>query len=240
MARRSKQAGNGNSQSSEVSGASAESGPASARDDASIVDQLANGTFGTEEISFGRRASSGGSKEPEIIDIRVSDGIEGIEGKTADPDAAAGTGETAKKRRGRPPGSGTGKTRSQNKGLDLATIRDRLNGLHMIAALATRSPIFILSDQETEALAVRIVEVSKHYDLDEIISGKRTCLLMLAGTAITIYGGKIIALRQLNAQRRQPAEQPATATDAAVNAGMAANGNNVDLTGEHLKGVHVP
>lgn len=244
MAKRGFKARNGDSQSSQAGIGSAETGPGSPESDASVVDRLANGTYGTEEISFGRRSDGNGTEGTKSIDSGVSGDSDGIKiGTAANPDDHV-TAETPK-RRGRPPGSKSGAKAGSGsdapyKGMGIAKAKELIALGLTPPAMATKSPIFLWNEQQVNLVAERVNVVSKWYNLETVTDGKKTAIPFLLGAIGFVFIQQIMLLQMMKQMAKpQPAAQAATTSEAGVNAGMSANGS-VDLTGENLKGIHVP
>lgn len=118
------------------------------------------------------------------------------------------------------------------RGLKATEVRDKVQGFHFIAAMMTGSPLFMLTDDEIDAITARVVEVSKHYDLS-VVSGKYAALAMLGGTCASIYGRKIMVLRAQAAAMAQEQPEPATVFDA--DPSHVVNGG-IDLTRDTMTG----
>ncbi len=116
-------------------------------------------------------------------------------------------------------------------GLKASEVKPKVQGFHYMAAMFTGSPLFVLSDDEIDALTVSIVECSKHYNMT-ILTGKHAALLQLVATAGMIYGGKIMALRR--AAMEAQAERPSPATPEMTTAFNGAGG--LDLTRDTMTG----
>lgn len=214
-----------------------------------IDDGNSGGNGGVEGIA-GTPASGPGSGEPagNVIDgtaQRIDDkpdgtggsqGTVGEIGTAADPASATGT---AKPKTRRP------YTRRQNQQapsgpepLALADVKRKVQGYSHLFAMFVRQPIAAYTDDEAEAIAKEVVEVSRFYNLN-VLSGKNAALFGLFSTFGFITFNKVQLIKaMLAAEHPQPATQPATPTDVGANAGLSPN--VIDLTGEHLKGVKVP
>lgn len=76
---------------------------------------------------------------------------------------------------------------------DVDRLARHIEGLHMIAALATGIPEARLTSKESESLAIAISAVAAQYDL--AIDGKTGALLQLAGAAAMVYTPRVFAYR---------------------------------------------
>lgn len=152
------------------------------------------------------------------------------EQEPVNPSPESSGAETApKKRRGRPPGSGTKKSAEQIEAgnekpgaakpgkrkaasFDSATIAmmgKQLAGMHQIAFMATGIPEVVISEAEGIMLAQGICNVCEQYNLS--IDGKTGATLQLAFTAAAIYGPRALSVRaramRAQAQQAQSGEQ---------------------------------
>lgn len=177
-----------------------------------------DGTRGTESVN--RNAASG------TDETRRTDSSVGNETVGSDPAAAAGTTEP-KKRRGRPPGSGTGTARRAGKvdQIDRKKLAGQIQGLHVGLAMMMRNDpeaqqIVLLSDAECINLGNALGDVFEHYGI--VLDGPVGCLVQLAAVGGMIYVPRLNALGAL--KRKRKAERQA-ATMAATPEDIHANGN---------------
>jgi hypothetical protein len=104
-------------------------------------------------------------------------------------------------------------------------------------ATVSRSPIFILSDQECDEISRRVVTVSKHYNLTILFDSPIGSLVGLGVTSGMIYIGHMIALAQARAAATpMPVAAPSTPETAAATASVI----RPDFSGDHLAGIRVP
>jgi len=138
--------------------------------------------------------------KPIVIDPTA---IAGSTGSNSGSDTAGSGG--AKRRRGRPPGSGAGSRKgSQKNSADIASGLELilLSSHQMLAAIAG-APEFAIEQSEAKQLAIGIANVGRHYDMR--INEKAVDWLFLIQTCAIVYGPRIAVLM---AKNRPPKRQP--------------------------------
>lgn len=116
-------------------------------------------------------------------------------------------GQPLKRKRGRPPGSGNksgGAATSKVEVTDkqaIGALAGQIQGLHIVLATLTKSPIFVLAPQECEAMAGAIHNVGKHYNLD--LGGPRAAIIQLIAVAGGIYMPRLVAIGAARAEARR-------------------------------------
>jgi hypothetical protein len=113
-------------------------------------------------------------------------------------------GAGAPPRRGRPPGS-----RKTITGEEINALAQQIQGLHIMASMATGIPELQLTPNDAVLLANGILAVSKEYGL--AISGKTAATLQLLGACAMVYVPRLIAVKQRADARRQAAADFETA-----------------------------
>lgn len=124
-------------------------------------------------------------------------------------------GEAPKKRRGRPPGSGTRTAPKVDEAVnfDVRDMAAQIYGGYKIAAIVTGEPAFNITDGQATALAQALEDVNKHYPINRVVNGPVASLVKLAIVAGSINLPILATLAAKQAHRRQaarPAAQPAT------------------------------
>jgi len=118
-------------------------------------------------------------------------------------DAGNSAGEP-RKRRGRKPGTGPARS-GKTPPLDINGVQALLFSAHNILAAITKTPEFVLSENESEELAKGIANVSRHYDV--AASAKTVDIMNLAMVAGMIYGSRIMAMRNRKATEKKAARE---------------------------------
>lgn len=137
-------------------------------------------------------ADSGGASGPTVIDpAGIGSGGNGDDGNDGQP---------RKRGRGRPPGSGAGKTKQVP--LNVNGLEKLLVGIHATLAMLASAPELALDtasadfDGKTEAqfLASSIKDVANHYHV-EWMDQKSIDWLNLIQCCVIVYGGRFYAIR---------------------------------------------
>jgi len=142
------------------------------------------------------------ANEPEVIY-----GFETVE--PGDIGTAAGGGDTIRRRRGRPPGSGTG-TRAPKTKSNLGGFEAVLLSVHMFAASAFGAAEIALAPEEASQLATAINTVAAQYN--KTMDPKVMAWLQLAGVVGMIYGTRVFAIRErMKSEATKPSGSPGPA-----------------------------
>jgi len=123
-------------------------------------------------------------------------------GGTVDPAAAFGgsaptgdggtaTGETGKRRRGRPPGSGKAKAHTSST-VDPASVEVLLFNVHAMLAVATGMDKLAINQTEAGTLAQAVCQVQQYYPTH--ISAKSMAWANLIMVAGSVYGSRAVAI----------------------------------------------
>jgi hypothetical protein len=115
---------------------------------------------------------------------------------TPEPVNPVDPGASATPRRGRPPGS-----RKTITGEEINALAQQIQGLHIMAAMATGFPELQLTPNDAVLLANGILAVSKEYGMT--ISGKTAATLQLLGACAMVYVPRLIAVKQRADIQRQ-------------------------------------
>lgn len=133
----------------------------------------------------------------------VSEGGNETGGNGKSPEQSAGP-AVAKKRRGRPPGSGTGAARKPKTQLALSdVISSTLFNIHTMLAQVTGASIFAIQETEAKTLGDATAKLAAQYDLEGSINPKTLAWLEFGGAVSSVYGTRFLVISQaIRAERR--------------------------------------
>lgn len=121
-------------------------------------------------------------------------------------DGGTATGETGKRRRGRPPGSGKAKA-SASVSIDPASVEVLLFNIHGMLAMATGVQQLALNETEAGTLAKAVCEVQQFYPTH--ISAKSLAWANLIMVGGSIYGTRAVAIwAESQAKQNAAPQQP--------------------------------
>jgi hypothetical protein len=101
---------------------------------------------------------------------------------------ASGTGSGGKERKKRGPNKG----KAENKQMDVATLKNSLVFMHIIAAGVFGSPELALNTEQADLYASAVADVMKHYDTS--VPAKTLAWMNLAAAAGGIYYQKVVEI----------------------------------------------
>lgn len=143
--------------------------------------------------------------------------------------------ETGRTRRkpGRPKGSGAQEKNVHLK-LDAKLFATQLQGAHQLAALVLKNPGWALTDDESQSLAVAMLDVSKQYEFN--INPRVVAWLKLATVSAMIYGPRVAFLMPAKKPKgggqilpfAQPGAAPAQPGNAQFQTTAPTNGNGIE------------
>lgn len=132
----------------------------------------------------------------------------------------AGNSGTGKRGRGRPPGSGNGRSSNrdarrptaQETKSSIVGIEKILHSIHLVLAKATKVQELELDPKEAEVLAASLSNVAAHYSI--AVDPKITAWIGLIGVAGSIYGPRVAAYgmrkkMEGGKEKQQPQKQEA-------------------------------
>ncbi len=130
-------------------------------------------------------------------------GTGGDNGITNPGDVTGGSSAPVKERKKRGPNKG----KSQDAQLDLATLKNSLVFMHIIAAGVFGSPELALTGEQADLYASAVSDVMKHYDTS--VPAKTLAWMNLAAAAGGIYYQKVIAIGSRPEQPKSRAQMGA-------------------------------
>lgn len=189
---------------------------------------MANGTDGTNASAGDESNSDAGNTNANVASDNSTNGA-------SDPAAFVRTG------RGRHPGNcacdkctskraggigglgstertGSGKSTSKSADLDLGGLATQLQGVHKLAAMLSKNPIWEITDDESKKLAQAIKGVLKHHNIP--ISPVMLAYLQLAGIGTVIYAPRVAILIAVKKMQAEQAAQHQTVSDLAGGAAI--------------------
>lgn len=154
---------------------------------------------GTENLApvGGSEADSGGGSEGSQTQAQAGS----VAPENAIGDAAP------KQRKARGPNKPKAEAGS-NLGIDPKELAPQIQGLHVMLAMMTGQPVFLLSPQECEMLAKNIANVSQHFNIAP--SSKGMAIAGLVATCGMIYIPRIASVRRNRVKPEEPSAFPAT------------------------------
>lgn len=160
-----------------------------------------------EETISGAGSAGGAASDSSGVETGLGSGEGGIDQAAKDPAEASGP-EAPRKKRGRPPGSGKGKSAPAPDfqpeiliSLDARVVAAQLQGAHAGIAALTREPEFLLRNEQAALLGNAVAETSKYYNFAP--NGKIMSLLSLGAAAMIVYVPMFATIR---AKRRATRE----------------------------------
>ena len=151
---------------------------------------------GSETPGDNHRAAAGTVIDPAAI---PGDGDEQRASDSGGPDGGP------KRKRGRPPGSTSGK---KTNAIDLGSFGDLLFSAHAMLATITGNSYVAIEQGEAEKLAKAMANVARHYDVPGL-SQETLDWIGLIQTAGAIYGSRVMASRlERAAQKRDNPPKP--------------------------------
>jgi len=157
-----------------------------------------NGTTGESDDTDNRGGGTFEPGKPIVIDPTAIAGSTAGSGGGSDTAGSGG----AKRRRGRPPGSGAGSRKGSQKntadiagGLELV-----IYSSHQMLAALVRVPEFAIEQSEAKQLSIGIANVGRHYDMK--INEKAVDWIFLIQTMAVVYGPRLAVLSQKSRENR--------------------------------------
>ncbi len=121
---------------------------------------------------------------------------------------SGGTGDAPRKRRGRPAGTGTRKSKASAP--NLSGIESLLVSLHVFAAAALKEPALALTKDEAKSLSDAVGKVAEHYPVT--IDPKTMAWVNLAMVAGGIYGTRVVGMVAKRKRNTKGSEKTQTVT----------------------------
>lgn len=179
---------------------------------------------GAGNIAGGSAGGTGGTESLETVAGPVA-GTAGSDTGTTGPDTAPdapeavrpesiASGEAPRKKRGRPPGSGTGGTRTKAETVEALSVKETANeiaGVYWMISQITRNEMFDIGLDRAMMIAKPLADVSKYYPIKT--NGPAISIAKLAAGIAAVNLPILIALAATRAQARaarRPAATPAT------------------------------
>lgn len=185
------------------------------------------------KLDDGSSPDNGDLGEPETINPADAAGTGGDAGGDAGNDARRDGGDdftfdperhidptkrnadgSYRRKRGRKPGSRSGRKKAASSNLDLSTTQAVLLSIHAAASTAFRVPEIALDKNEAEMLAKALVELEAQYPTQ--VDPRVLAWLNLAGVAGMIYGSRVFAYRMRKENEKAEKEQERPSGDVAA------------------------